>query len=129
MNRLKTEAKGGFTLIELLLVIGIVGILAAIAIPQFASYRRRGFDTDIKSNIQNAIISQEAYFTDKATYSSALGDLTSWGFKQSASINITPTGTVTTFIISGAATVGCSPSTGIWSFASSTGIITGAACN
>ncbi len=129
MNRLKTEAEGGFTLIELLVVIAIVGILAAIALPQFNAYRRRGYDTDVKSNIKNASIAQEAYFTDKETYTSAPPDLTSWGFKQSTGINITPAGSVTTFIVTGIATAGCSTNTGVWSFASSTGITTGVACN
>ena len=129
MNRLKIRTDSGFTLIELLVVIAIVGILAAISIPQFAAYRRRGYDADVKSNIKNSSISEEAYFTDKQTYSSALGDLASWGFKQSTSINITPTGSQTTFVISGGATAGCSSNTGVWSFASSAGILTGVTCN
>lgn len=129
MNRLKTEAKGGFTLIELLVVIAIVGILAAIAIPQFAAYRQRGYDTDVKSNIKNASTSEEAYFTHKQTYTSSLSDLISWGFQQSAGVAIAPTGSATTFIVTGTATVGCSTNTGVWSFASSTGIITGVRCN
>ncbi len=129
MNRLKTEAKGGFTLIELLVVIAIVGILAAIAIPQFAAYRQRSYDTDVKSNIKNASTTEEAYFTQKQTYTSALSDLTSWGFKQSTGVNIAATGSATTFIVTGTATVGCSTNTGVWSFDSSTGIITGVRCN
>ncbi len=129
MNRLKTEAKGGFTLIELLLVIGIVGILAAIAIPQFAAYRRRGYDTDVKLNVRNASNYEEAYYTQKQTYTSALSDLTSSGFKQSTGVDITPTGSATTFIVTATATVGCSTNTGVWSFASSAGIITGVPCN
>ena len=129
MNRLKTEAKGGFTLIELLVVIAIVGILAAIAIPQFASYRRRGYDSDVKSNLKNATISQEAYFTHKETYTSSLTDLDSWGFKQSANVNVAVSGTTTTFIVTGTSTAACSANTGVWSFASTGGATTGAACN
>lgn len=129
MNRSTLSTERGFTLIELLVVIAIIGILAAIALPQFSAYRRRGFDTDVRSNIKSALTAEEAYFTDKLTYSSSLGNLASWGFKQSAQVNITPSGTVTTFIISGGATAGCSPATGIWSFNSVTGITTGVACN
>ena len=129
MKRAGTGSQGGFTLIEILVVIAVVAILAAIAIPQLSSYRRRGFDTDVKSNIKNATISQEAYYTDKHSYSSGLAGLQSWGFKQSPGVNITPSGGATTFVISGGATVGCTPGTGIWSFVSTSGITTGAACN
>lgn len=129
MSRLGREAERGFTLIELLVVIAIIGILAAIAIPQFHAYRRRGYDADVKSNIKNASIAQEAYFTHNETYTSSLVDLASWGFKQSTNVNITPTSSPTTFIISGGATVVCAPSTGIWSFASTDGVTAGVACN
>ena len=129
MKRAGTGSQGGFTLIEILGVIAVVAILAAIAIPQLSSYRRRGFDADVKSNIKNATISKEAYYTDKLSYSSGLADLQSWGFLQSPGINRTRSGGATTFVISGGATVGCTPGTGIWSFVSTSGITTGAACN
>lgn len=127
MDRLRLRAEGGFTLIELLVVIAIIGILAAIAIPQFAAYRRRGFDSDTKSNIKNASTAQEAYFVDKSTYTSTLADLTARGYKQSSDVTITPTGTATTFIINGAHPTGCT--NGTWSFASATGLITGSPCS
>jgi type IV pilus assembly protein PilA len=58
----------GFTLIELLVVIAIIGILAAIAIPQFAEYRQRGFDSRAKSDLRNVATAEEAYFADTEKY-------------------------------------------------------------
>ena len=60
--------EAGFTLIELLVVIAIIGILAAIAIPQFAEYRKRGFDSRAKSDLRNVATAEEAYFADNEVY-------------------------------------------------------------
>ncbi len=58
----------GFTLIELLVVVAIIGILAAIAIPQFAEYRARGFDARARSDLRNVATAEEAYFVDNEVY-------------------------------------------------------------
>ena len=68
MNRLRLRAEGGFTLIELLVVIAIIGILAAIAIPQFAAYRRRGFVSQVQSDIRNLAVAEEAQFAQNQVY-------------------------------------------------------------
>jgi prepilin-type N-terminal cleavage/methylation domain-containing protein len=120
----------GFTLIELLVVLAIIGILAAIAIPQFASYRRRGFDSQIKSDIKNALTAQEAYFVDMRTYTSDLADLSGTrGYRQSANVKIAVAGTTGGFLITGTAVVGCSGTTGTWTFDSATGQTVGTPCN
>ena len=58
----------GFTLIELLIVVAIIGILAAIAIPQFAQYRIRGYNSAAMSDLRNIRTSQEAMWSDFQSY-------------------------------------------------------------
>ena len=63
----------GFTLIELLVVIAIIGILAAIAIPQFAAYRADSFCARVVSDAKNAFLAMEHYYGVNFTYG-ALSD-------------------------------------------------------
>ena len=80
----------GFTLIELIVIIAIIGILAAIAIPTYASYRNRSFDAAVKSDLRNAATAQEAYFLDNETYSPVITDLETlpYNFYRSRDVSI-----------------------------------------
>lgn len=71
MTCLMSHAKAreaGFTLIELLIVVAIIAILAAIAIPQFSLYRERAVRTSIVLDAKNAMTQEDAYYVDKQTY-------------------------------------------------------------
>ena len=58
----------GFTLIELLIVVAIIGILAAIAIPQFASYRQKAYNSASQSDLRTVRTQVEAYFAENYHY-------------------------------------------------------------
>jgi len=67
MKKLKNSTTG-FTLIELLIVVAIIGILAAIAIPQFSAYRAKAYNSAATSDLKNAKTSLESYFMEYYMY-------------------------------------------------------------
>jgi len=62
------QNRKGFTLIELLIVVVIIGILAAIAIPKFANTKEKAYLASMKSDLRNIATAQEGYFADNQVY-------------------------------------------------------------
>lgn len=100
----------GFTLIELLIVVVIIGILAAIAIPKFSATREKAYFAAMKSDLKNLASQQEIYYADNYTYTSsktALGFVESEGVTVSLS-SVTTSGWAATATHQGlAGTLGC----------------------
>ena len=67
------NTRKGFTLIELLIVVVIIGILAAIAIPKFANTKEKAYVAAMKSDLRNLATAEEGYFADNQTYTTDLG--------------------------------------------------------
>ena len=69
------RTRKGFTLIELLIVVVIIGILAAIAIPKFANTKQKAYVTAMKSDLRNLVTAEEAYFADSSQYTGTVANL------------------------------------------------------
>jgi type IV pilus assembly protein PilA len=115
---------GGFTLLELLTVVAIVGVLAALAIPQYALYRQRGFDVTAQGDLRNAATAEEAMFIATFTYvscTSAADCQTKLpGYNWSTGVSIAMTGASGSFTGTSSHAKGSGK---IWSFDSTTGRI------
>ena len=75
----------GFTLIELLIVVVIIGILAAIAIPKFSQTREKAFVSAMKSDLKNLASQQEIFYADNYSYTTSTVDM---GFVASEAVNV-----------------------------------------
>jgi type IV pilus assembly protein PilA len=86
--------KKGFTLIELLIVVVIIGILAAIAIPKFANTKEKAYIASMKADLRNLVTAEEAYFSDNTAYGSVancvLAGGTTYNCSAGVTVNATP---------------------------------------
>jgi type IV pilus assembly protein PilA len=82
----KKRGQKGFTLIELMIVIAIIGILAAIAIPQFSAYRQRGYNAAANTDAKNAYTASQAYFNDNPSGTLTLANIVAYGYKQTTNV-------------------------------------------
>src|SRR5437868_9844805 len=108
--RTAPTVRKGFTLIELLIVVVIIGILAAIAIPKFANTKSKAYVTAMKSDLRNLVTAEEAFFSDSTYYTTATTLVMRKAFKNTTGVAvpaITPgagywSGTVTHSQLAGA---------------------------
>lgn len=68
MNTINNKGTHGFTLLELLVSLSIVGILSAIAIPEYRAYQRRAFDIRALGDLRTVALAEEAYFMNSEKY-------------------------------------------------------------
>ena len=91
-----TVQKKGFTLIELLIVVVIIGILAAIAIPKFANTKEKAYIASMKSDLRNLVTAQEAYFSDNNSAYAASTTAMGTAYRSSTGVTVTIGGVTAT---------------------------------
>lgn len=115
MEIINQKREQGFTLIELLVVVAIIGILAAIAIPQYAAYKKQSVDAKMKSDLHNAATAMEAYYgsnNNNYTGPTTGTQITTYGYRQSDGITLTILGDTDSFTLTAGSSGGNHPSFG-----------------
>ena len=85
----KMKNKKGFTLIELMIVVGIISILASIAIPNFLTYKTKAYDISAKSDLKNAYTAAQAYFAENPAGTVTFAILEANGYVATAGVLVT----------------------------------------
>jgi prepilin-type N-terminal cleavage/methylation domain-containing protein len=83
------RSQGGFTLIELLIVVVVIGILAAIAIPKFANTKGKAYTSAMITDLRNLTTAQEAFFSDSSTYFGGTVPTTGFMAQPSGGVSLT----------------------------------------
>ena len=84
---MRSAVRKGFTLIELLIVVVIIGILAAVAIPKFSNTKEKAYLSNMRTDVKNLVTVQESFFGDNQRYATTLAELQAapYGFRFSDS--------------------------------------------
>jgi type IV pilus assembly protein PilA len=119
----KKRGQKGFTLIELMIVIAIIGILAAIAIPQFTKFKQRGYASAVKQDLRNAYTAAQGFFTETPNGTVTAANLGTYGYVKSADCSTVVVGAGTQAALS--LNVTSSSDAAIMGTIDNTGVITG----
>jgi prepilin-type N-terminal cleavage/methylation domain-containing protein len=122
------KRREGFTLIELLIVIVIIGILAAIALPKFGATREKAYIKAMESDLRNLAAQQEIYYSDSDSDYTYFGGTLAWDANQDNELGLTISTGVTLIITAEAANNAATPAVPASWYATATHEATGQTC-
>jgi prepilin-type N-terminal cleavage/methylation domain-containing protein len=88
-NLQRTPSNAGMTLLELLVVVAVLGILAAIAIQQYALHRARAIDASMRSDLKNAAMAMESYYGEFLEYPNTNAAILLVGYRNTSGVTLT----------------------------------------